>query len=144
MIRVSGLKEEEELGLATLSADGLAPKQQLEKLRERILPLVDQQSNCLNNDVLPKLAQAGLELVSFESLTRFERQSLQEYFVERVFPILTPLGVDPSHPFPYISPLSVNLCLIVEAPDQPVGLGSKHVRFRSRITRSGRARQGER
>jgi len=127
MIRISGLKEEEELGLATLSADGLAPKQQLEKLRERILPLVDQQSNCLNNDVLPKLAQAGLELVSFESLTRFERQSLQEYFVERVFPILTPLGVDPSHPFPYISPLSVNLCLIVEAPDQPVGLGSKHV-----------------
>jgi len=125
MIRVSGLKEEEELGLATLSADGLTARQQLEILRERILPLVHQQSNCLNDDVLPKLKQAGIELASFDSLTRFERQSLEDYFIERVFPILTPLAVDPSHPFPYISPLSVNLCLMVEAPEQPVGLGSK-------------------
>jgi polyphosphate kinase len=127
MIRVSGLKEEVEQEVTTLSVDGLAPEQQLEKVRERILPLVAQQAKCLVDDVLPKLKQAGLEVARYDSLTKYEQQNLEEYFVEKVFPILTPLAVDPSHPFPYISPLSLNLGLVVEAPENSIGFGNKHI-----------------
>ena len=134
MIRVSGLKEEQELGVMTLSADGLTPKQQLSELRDRIVPLIQKQAACLNEDVLPKLKSAGLELTSFNSLTRYEKQSLEEYFLEKVFPVLTPLAVDPSHPFPYISPSSLNLGLMVEAPDgKALALGNKH--FEPRFVR---------
>src|SRR5512144_568762 len=126
MIRVSGLKEELELEVMTLSPDGLTPKQQLEKIRSRILPLVERQSKCLMDEVLPELQSAGIELASFASLTRYEKQSLEQYFLEKVFPILTPLAVDPSHPFPYISPLSLNLGCMVEAPpDSSIGDGAR-------------------
>ena len=134
MIRVSGLKEELELEVMTLSPDGLTPKQQLEKIRSRILPLVERQSKCLMDEVLPELQSAGIELASFASLTRYEKQSLEQYFLEKVFPILTPLAVDPSHPFPYISPLSLNIGLTVEAPDgKAVAFGNKH--FEPRFVR---------
>jgi polyphosphate kinase len=118
MIRVSGLKEELELEHVTvLSPDGLTPEQQLEQLREKILPLVEQQTMCLRDDVLPKLEEAGIHLARYESLSHYEKQSAREYFTEKVFPILTPLAVDPSHPFPYISPLSLNMGLMVKAPE---------------------------
>ena len=134
MIRVSGLKEEQELGVMALSADGLTPKQQLSELRDRILPLIQKQARCLNEDILPKLKSAGLELASYNSLSRYEKQILEEYFLERVFPVLTPLAVDPSHPFPYISPLSLNLGLMVEAPEgRALALGNKH--FEPRFVR---------
>jgi polyphosphate kinase len=134
MIRVSGLKEEQELGVMMLSVDGLTPKQQLSELRDRILPLIQKQAVCLNEDVLPKLKSAGLELASYNSLSRYEKQSLEEYFLEKVFPVLTPLAVDPSHPFPYISPSSLNLGLMVEAPEgNALALGNKH--FEPRFVR---------
>jgi len=126
MIRVSGLKEEIDLELTTPSADGLTPQQQLIKLRQRIAPLVQKQSECLLEDVWPKLSAAGVELVTYSSLSRYEKQSLDEYFMEKIFPILTPLAVDPSHPFPYISPLSLNIGLMVELPDKKsVAFGKK-------------------
>ena len=115
MIRVSGLKEEMEHGVDA-SPDGLTPAQQLAKTRERILGLVDQQARCLQDDVLPGLANAGISVVTYDSLSRNEKERLEHYFTERVFPVLTPLAVDPSHPFPYISPLSVNICLTVNPP----------------------------
>ncbi|HSD47031.1 MAG TPA: polyphosphate kinase 1 [Pyrinomonadaceae bacterium] len=115
MIRVSGLKEEM-LHNVDVSADGLTPAQQLAKTRERILDLVDQQARSLRDDVLPGLARTGIEVVSYDSLSRHEKERLEEYFIEKVFPVLTPLAVDPSHPFPYISPLSVNICLTVKPP----------------------------
>jgi polyphosphate kinase len=115
MIRVSGLKEELEYNVE-MSADGLTPAQQLAKTRARVLDLIDQQATCLRDDVLPKLAKTGIEVVSYDSLTPHEKERLEEYFTEKVFPVLTPLAVDPSHPFPYISPLSVNLCLLVKPP----------------------------
>jgi len=114
MIRVSGLKEEVEQDVSILSPDGLTPEQQLEQLRERMLPLLKQQMDCVRHDVLPGLKRAGLEIASYESLSRYEKESLENYFLEKVFPVLTPLAVDPSHPFPYISPLSLNIGLIVE------------------------------
>ena len=126
MIRVSGLKEAVEQEVTTLSADGLSPAQQLAILRERILPLVAQQSDCLVQEILPKLKEEGLELTRYDSLTRYEKQSLDDFFSEKVCPILTPLAVDPSHPFPYISPLSLNIGLMVNAPEKAIGLGHKH------------------
>src|SRR5437867_11471864 len=101
MIRVSGLKVEVELGVTTPSPIRLTPEQQLERSREQILPLVTQEARCLREDVLPKLKTAGLEIATYHSLTRYEKETLEEYFLEKVFPILTPLAVDPSHPFPY-------------------------------------------
>ena len=114
MIRVSGLKEELR-DANVISPDGMTPAQQLAKTRERILGLIDEQARCLREDILPQLQQTGLSLVAYESLSRHEKENLKDYFMEKVFPILTPLAVDPSHPFPYISPLSVNIGLMVQA-----------------------------
>lgn len=115
MIRVSGLKEELE-DSNVVSPDGLTPGEQLAKVRERVLVLITEQARCLREDILPQLKDAGLSLVPYESLSRHEKESLKDYFMEKIFPILTPLAVDPSHPFPYISPLSVNIGLMVHAP----------------------------
>jgi polyphosphate kinase len=128
MIRISGLKEELD-DANIVSPDGLTPAQQLAKTRERILVLVDEQARCLREEILPQLKEAGISLIRYESLSRHEKESLKDYFMEQVFPILTPLAVDPSHPFPYISPLSVNIGLVVRAP--------KDVKF------IGRAKGGE-
>src|ERR1044071_8434172 len=117
MIRVSGLKEE--LADTNLvSPDGLTPQEQLAKSRERVLVLIEDQARCLREEILPQLKDAGLTLISYESLSRHEKETLKDYFMEKVFPILTPLAVDPSHPFPYISPLSVNIGLMVHAPSE--------------------------
>jgi polyphosphate kinase len=127
MIRVSGLKLEIEQAVTTLSPDGLTPQQQLEQVRKRILTLVEKQASCLRSDIFPKLEQAGIEVEKYDSLTRFEKQGLEEYFCEKVFPILTPLAVDPSHPFPYISPSSLNIGLMVEAVAESPALGTRGV-----------------
>src|SRR5688500_5148371 len=122
MIRVSGLQEE--LGDANVvSADGLSPAEQLAKTRERILLLVREQARCLREEILPQLKAAGLSLIPYQSLSRHEKESLDEYFMEKVFPILTPLAVDARHPFPYISPLSVNIGLMVHAPSDVKFIG---------------------
>ena len=119
MIRVSGLKEEVEQNITELSPDGLTPAEQLAEIRRRLVPIIEQQMNCLREDILPKLKTAGVHLASYEELTYREKQDLDTYFREKVFPILTPLAVDSTHPFPYISPLSLNFGLVVQAPDVP-------------------------
>ncbi|HET7113999.1 MAG TPA: polyphosphate kinase 1 [Pyrinomonadaceae bacterium] len=123
MIRVSGLKEELEQGITDVAADGTSPEQQLSQIREHVLKLVAEQSRCLRDEVLPQLRDAGVHFVSYDSLSRHEKENLNDYFIEKIFPILTPLAVDPSHPFPYISPLSVNIGLMVEAPKEMKLLG---------------------
>jgi len=115
MIRVSGLKEE--LADANVvSPDGLTPSEQLARTRERILVLIREQARCLREELLPQLREKGLSLIPYESLLLHEKESLKDYFMEKVYPVLTPLAVDPSHPFPYISPLSVNIGLMVHEP----------------------------
>ena len=115
MIRVSGLKEELE-DANVVSPDGLTPLEQLAKTRERVVVLINEQARCLREEILPQLKDTGISLISYDSLSRHEKESLKDYFMEKVYPILTPLAVDPSHPFPYISPLSVNIGLMVHAP----------------------------
>jgi len=116
MIRVSGLKEEVEDQVPDLSPDGLTPTEQLAEIRAALMPMIASQMNCLRNEILPQLKAAGIEVASYRSLNTIDRHLLDTYFAEKVFPILTPLAVDHSHPFPYISPLSLNLGLMVETP----------------------------
>jgi len=116
MIRVSGLKEELAQGLTDVSADGTSPAEQLAQIREHVVRLTAEQARCLREEILPELTEAGVHFVTYDSLSRHEKENLKDYFIEKIFPILTPLAVDPSHPFPYISPLSVNIGLMVEAP----------------------------
>jgi len=123
-IRVSGLKEE--LGDTNIvSPDGLTPAEQLRKTRERIVGLIDQQARCLREEILPQLKAEGISLIPHKSLSRHEQDGLKDYFMEKIYPILTPLAVDPSHPFPYISPLSVNIGLMVHAPDEAQLIGRR-------------------
>lgn len=116
MIRVSGLKEELDENVTELSPDGMTPGEQLKEIRTRIVPLVEDQARCLREEILPELRTEGIEVLSYHELNREQQSDLDAYFRDKVFPILTPLAVDQSHPFPYISPLSLNLGLKVEAP----------------------------
>jgi len=118
MIRVSGLKEAVEDGVLDPSPDGLTPVEQLAAIRAALLPMIAAQVNCLCQEVLPQLERAGIEVTPYASLNAIERHVLDTYFAEKVFPVLTPLAVDHSHPFPYISPLSLNLGLMVETPPE--------------------------
>lgn len=119
MIRVSGLKEELEENFTQFSLDGLTPGEQLQLVRERVVPMIAQQQRCLTEEILPKLKAEGIGVVSYESLAASEKQALDAYYSKEVFPVLTPLAVDPTHPFPFISPLSLNLGLVVQAPSGP-------------------------
>ncbi|MGI8734424.1 MAG: polyphosphate kinase 1 [Pyrinomonadaceae bacterium] len=119
MIRVSGLKEELEEKFTQLSLDGMTPSEQLRMVRDRVIPMSAQLHRCLTADILPKLSSEGIALVSYKSLGHSEKQAVDTYYREKVFPVLTPLAVDPTHPFPYISPLSLNIGLVVEASDEP-------------------------
>ena len=126
MIRVSGLKEELEENVTELSPDGMTPGEQLQEIRQRVTPLLEAQMNCLRDEILPELATSGIHVVAHDDLAPEERKDLRHYFMEKVFPILTPLAVDQSHPFPYISPLSLNLGLMVEAPAGKSAADPKH------------------
>ncbi len=113
MVRVSGLKEEFEQGWLHPSPDGMTAEEQLKEIRERLAPMIGDAAHALKEHILPALAERRIEIATYESLNETERATLDQYFTERVFPVLTPLGVDPAHPFPYISGLSLNLGLMV-------------------------------
>ena len=113
MIRVSALKEQLYEGSVGPSADGLTPAEQLREVRQRLRPIFAEQMHCLKEDILPGLASEGIIVVSYSSLSGAERAELNSYFAQKVFPVLTPLAVDPAHPFPYISGQSLNLGLMV-------------------------------
>src|SRR3990172_7979554 len=119
MIRVSGLKEELDENVTDLSPDGMTPGEQLDEIRKRLLIMIDQQMVCLREQLIPALSDAGIQILSYSSLSAAEKKQLDSFFLQKVFPILTPLAVDRSHPFPYISPLSLNLGLMVESPPEP-------------------------
>lgn len=126
MIRVSGLKEEFEHDVTELSPDGMTPGAQLAEIRKRLLPMIADQSRCLITELLPQLSEAGIVITTYNSLSEDERTALQDYFEDQVFPVLTPQAVDPSHPFPYVSNLSLNLALMV-APLPEHGITSSLV-----------------
>ncbi len=114
MIRVSGLKEQISEGVFKLSPDGLSSAEQLIKIREHLLPMLSKQMRCLHKEILPQLGEAGVKIISYQDLDRDARKKVDAYFMKNVFPVLTPQAVDISHPFPYISNLSVNLGVMVK------------------------------
>src|SRR6516225_2500565 len=114
MVRVAGLQEQADTDPNSLSPDGLTPANQLKRISDRLRPLLKLQTDCLLNDILPGLQKLGVRLVEPDELSDEERQGLERFFAERVFPILTPLAVDPGHPFPYISNISLNLGILLK------------------------------
>jgi polyphosphate kinase len=114
MIRVSGLKEQIAEGVSKLSRDGLTPAEQLREIRSRLRPMLAEQMRCLNDEILPALADSGIRIYSYQDLNKAEKKRLDEYFHKNIFPVLTPQAVDVSHRFPFISNLSLNLGLMVE------------------------------
>jgi polyphosphate kinase len=114
MVRVSGLQGQRETNPASLSPDGLSPAAQLKLISERLRPLLKRQTDCLLHEVLPGLEELGVRLVEYNDLSPDKRSELDQFFLERVFPVLTPLAVDPGHPFPYISNISLNLGVLLE------------------------------
>ncbi|MGH9844358.1 MAG: polyphosphate kinase, partial [Blastocatellia bacterium] len=128
MVRVSGLQEQNEANPLLLSPDGLSPATQLKLISDRLRPLLELQMRCLLRQVLPGLEQHGVHIVPYGRLDRSQREELREFFNERIFPILTPLSVDPSHPFPYISNISLNLGIMV-IPERPTEQDPKEKRF---------------
>jgi polyphosphate kinase len=117
MVRVAGLKRRQQTGLAVRGTDGLFPREQLQRIAERAAALVARHARCFAQDVQPALEAENIRIVRWAELDVPERERMRAYFREHVFPVLTPLAVDPAHPFPYISGLSLNLAVVVRDPD---------------------------
>jgi polyphosphate kinase len=122
MVRVAGLKRRDEMGLSVRSADGLTPREQLRRIGERTQQLASRHARVFLDSVRPALAGEGILIVTWDDLDDDERAELSTYFHEQVFPVLTPLAVDPAHPFPFVSGLSLNLAITVIYPDD----GAQH------------------
>jgi polyphosphate kinase len=117
MVRVAGLKQQVEAKVSKLTPDGRTPGEQLEAISERLRPMVSDQHHHFEKVLRSQLAQVGIHILDYMDLNQEQRTYLQNYFEEQIFPVLTPLAVDPSHPFPYISNLSLNLAVVVKDPD---------------------------
>ncbi len=116
-VRVSGLQEQVVAGVRSTSPDGLRPAAQLDLVRDQIRVLVGRQAEVFTREIGPALEAEGIVFARWEDLDAADRTFLVEVFESRVFPVLTPLAVDPAHPFPYISNLSLNLAVHVVDPD---------------------------
>jgi len=114
MIRVSGLKEQIAEGVGEPSADGMTASEQLTAVYKRLRPMLKRQVSYLHENVVPALGEAGITIEAYAGLNTKEKKQLNKYFRNNLFPILTPQSVDSSHPFPYISNLSINLGLYIE------------------------------
>ena len=116
MVRVAGLKRRIDTGIAVTAASGLSPRQQLRAISEQAHRLQDEHAHYIIDHILPDLAKEQIVLLSWDKLTAAEQERLSRYYRQQVFPGLSPLAVDPAHPFPYISGGSLNLAVLVENP----------------------------
>ena len=116
MVCVAGLKRRIDSGIAVPSAAGLSPRQQLRAISETAHRLQDEHAHYTIDTILPELEKERIVLLTWDKLTSSEQERLSRYYRQQVFPVLTPLAVDPAHPFPYISGGSINLAVIVENP----------------------------
>jgi len=116
MVRVAGLKRRIAAGMAVRAASGLMPREILEAIWTRTTEQMQRHATLFRDKLVPALAVSGVDLVRWEDLDREEQKSAKRFFRDRVFPVLTPLAVDPAHPFPYISGLSLNMAVLVRNP----------------------------
>ncbi|MBD2253009.1 polyphosphate kinase 1 [Nostoc parmelioides] len=117
MVRVAALKQQVEAKVSQLTPDGRTPQQQLNDIRLNLIPQVTKQHQHFEQIIRPLLASHGIHILDYINLTQKQRSYLDNYFEDQIFPVLTPLAVDPSHPFPYISNLSLNLAVVVKNPE---------------------------
>jgi len=125
MKRVGGLKRQLAAGIVRPTVDGLSPSQTLTAIRGMVKPMLEDQAACFDNDIRPALAGQGIHLVDWAELTDKEREAGTEYFRKNVFPVLTPLAVDPGHPFPFLSNLSLSLGVSLRHPESEEKLFSR-------------------
>ena len=117
MVRVASLKSQQEAGVITLSDDGLTPRQQLEAIQQRLRPLLDLQQQHYRYTLKSQLAEYGVQILDYQRLNDDQRHWIDDYFRRSIFPVLTPLAVDPAHPFPFMSNLSLNVAALIRDPD---------------------------
>ena len=117
MIRVATLKRKLESGVTKTNAAGYSPTELMSEISKKTQSLIQRQSECFQNDVRIKLAEAGISFIKWKEQDDEEKNYINKIFTDRIFPVLTPLAVDPAHPFPYISGLSLNLAVLVKKPD---------------------------
>ncbi len=135
MIRAAGLKEQVEEKISKRSLDGMSAGEQLRAICEKARPMVETQIKCLHETILPSIAKSDIEIRSFQSLKKDEKKYFEKYFLKNIFPVLTPQAVDESHPFPYISNLSLNLGMFVEPDDSIVHEHLEHIYTSRRFVR---------
>ncbi|HEX6544442.1 MAG TPA: polyphosphate kinase 1 [Ktedonobacterales bacterium] len=116
MVRVAGLHDLAAAQVKETGPDGLLPNEQIEVLRPLLLDLIHEQRRHFREDLLPRLDEAGIHLLNYDELTRTQREAADTYFRSDILPVLTPLGVDPAHPFPHISSRSLNLAVTLRDP----------------------------
>jgi polyphosphate kinase len=116
MVRIAGLRRRVQAGLPVRGLERVSPRQQLAQVAERSAELVARHARCFSDDVAKLLAEENIRIVSWSELTAAEQERHKLYFRDHIFPVLTPLAVDPAHPFPYISGLSLNLAVLVRDP----------------------------
>ena len=117
MVRVAGLKRRIATGIAVQAASGMMPREVHDAVLNKSRELMERQAGCFRDEIRPALAEESIHLVRWGDLTEPERAELATYFDAKVFPVLTPLAVDPAHPFPYISGLSLSLAVVVRNPE---------------------------
>ncbi|HLV27218.1 MAG TPA: polyphosphate kinase 1 [Gemmatimonadales bacterium] len=120
MVRVAGLRRQVAAGVQQAPPDGMTPRAQLDAISDRVAGLIARQQQCLHNLLLPALHEEGLRLVTMADLSPAEWLMVDGYFESQVFPVLTPLAVDPGHPFPYISNLSLSLAVEIRDPERDI------------------------
>ena len=135
MVRVAGLKRRDEMGLSVRSADGLTPREQLARIGEQTQRIATRHARVFLDSVRPALAEEGIYIVTWADLDQAERDQLSTYFNEQVFPVLTPLAVDPAHPFPFVSGLSLNLAVTVREPEDGGGQHFARVKVPDNVDR---------
>ncbi|RME85630.1 MAG: polyphosphate kinase 1, partial [Caldilineae bacterium] len=116
MIRVSGLRQQLELGTVEAPPDGMTPAEQLVAIRRTLEPMLETHWKCWREDLLPRLEAEDIHILRYSDLKRKQRKLLRRYFKREIFPTLTPLAFDPGHPFPHISNLSLNLAVVIRDP----------------------------
>jgi polyphosphate kinase len=117
MVRIAAIEQQIEAKVSNLTPDGRTPTQQLEVVSDRVQLLIDKQHQHFETVLRPAMAAQGIYLLDYFDLNQEQRNYLQSYFEEQIFPVLTPLAVDPGHPFPYISNLSLNLAVVIKHPE---------------------------
>ncbi len=113
MVRVSGLRKQAESGVVEVAPDGISPAEQLVEIRKITTRLLNTGLQCLEDELLPELDSSGIHVKDYTALTKAQKTIVDHYFQDVVFPVLTPLAVDPGHPFPHISNLSINLAVML-------------------------------